>query len=300
MNIAAALVYWVIVAVWLGVLGTMCAAYLRNPLVFGTTRLLVAILALEIARNLVENTYFGFYIGGIYGLFDGSVSGSLGNPYLLILPKLLDIGMGCLALLLLLRRSPATTAAAGETADRGARDPRKQPELDALTGVYARSHFLMLAAVEWERAARYRRPLSLLMIDIDLFQTINGRYGHPVGDRILVQIARGCCERKRSSDSVARVAGGKFALLLPETDLDQAAIVAERLRKEIAALNFAVEAENASVTVSLGVSAARGALDLPDLMKRADMALYRAKKMGRNRVGIAEEPLDGAARATAG
>ncbi|HEV8016280.1 MAG TPA: GGDEF domain-containing protein [Stellaceae bacterium] len=300
MNTAAALVYWVIVAVWLGVLGTICVAYLRNPIVFGTTRLLVAVLALEIARNLVESTYFGFSFGGIDGLFDGSVSRSLGNPYLLILPKLLDIGVGGLALLLLRRRPPATTAVGGETADRSARDPKQQPELDALTGVYARSYFLMRAAVEWERAARYRRPLSLLMIDIDFFQTVNSRFGHQVGDRILVQIARGCCGRKRGSDIVGRVAGGQFALLLPETDLDQAAIVAERLRAEIAGLNFAVEAENASVTVSAGVSTARGALDLPDLMKRADMALYRAKRLGRNRIGIAEEPPDGAKRAAAG
>jgi diguanylate cyclase (GGDEF)-like protein len=302
MNIVAALVYWVIVAVWLGVLGTICFAYLRNPAVFGATRFLVAILAIEIARNLVESTYFGFYFyfGGVYGLFDGSVSRGLGNPYLLILPKLLDIGVACMALLLLLRRSPATAAPKSDTTDGGARDLNRQPELDALTGVYARGHFLTLAAIEWERAARYRRPLSLLMLNIDHFQAVNERHGHQLGDRILVQIARGCCGRKRNSDIVGRVAGGQFALLLPETNLEQVAIVAERLRKEIAGLTFAVESENASVTVSIGVSAARGALDLPDLMKQADAALYRAKRLGRNRVGIAEDPPDGAAQAATG
>lgn len=300
MNIAAALVYWVIVAVWLGVLGAICVAYLRNPTVFGASRLLGAVLALEIARNLVENTYFGFYFGGVYGLFDGSVSRGLGNPYLLILPKLLDIGVGLFAFLLLLRRSPAAVALRGETAERGSGDLGKPPERDALTGAYARSHFLTLATIEWERAARYKRPLSLLMLDIDLFQAVNDRYGHRVGDRILVQIGRGCCGRKRSSDIVGRVAGGQFALLLPETSLDQSAIVAERLRKDIAGLIFPVESGNVSVTVSIGVAAARDALDLPDLMKRADMALSRAKRLGRNRVGLAEDPPEGAARAATG
>ena len=88
MSVAAALIYWVIVAVWLIVLATIAVFYVRNPRTFGTTRLLLAVIGIDTIRNIVENVYFGLYFGGQYGLFSSEISKLLGNPYLLIVPKL--------------------------------------------------------------------------------------------------------------------------------------------------------------------------------------------------------------------
>src|SRR4051812_45399977 len=105
MSIAAALIYWVIVAVWLIVLATIVVFYIRNPRAFGTTRLLLAVIGIDTIRNIVENVYFGLYFGGQYGLFSSEISKLLGNPYLLIVPKLINVAAGCLVLGLLLHRA---------------------------------------------------------------------------------------------------------------------------------------------------------------------------------------------------
>jgi diguanylate cyclase (GGDEF)-like protein len=155
--------------------------------------------------------------------------------------------------------------------------------IDGMTGIYNRRHFLALADREWERASRYRRPVSLLMIDIDLFKAINDRFGHQAGDKVIrhvADLARGC---KRDTDIIARIGGEEFALLLPETGLLQAQVVAERLRREVADGPLAELAH--STTISIGVASADDALmGIADLMKRADDALYRAKRSGRNKV----------------
>jgi hypothetical protein len=87
MSLFAALIYWVIVALWLTVLGTIIFFYIRNPRTFGTTRLLLAVLTIDTARNILENTYFGLYFGGKYGLFSQDMAALLGQPILLIIPK---------------------------------------------------------------------------------------------------------------------------------------------------------------------------------------------------------------------
>ena len=104
MSLAAALIYWVIIALWLAVLGTVCVAYARNPRAFGTTRLLLAVVAIDTLRNVIENLYFGFYFGAQYGLFPGAIVGVLGNPNLLIIPKLINVAAACVVLGLLLMR----------------------------------------------------------------------------------------------------------------------------------------------------------------------------------------------------
>jgi len=91
MNVAAALIYWVIVGVWLAVLCMVAVAYLRNPRTFGAVRLLLVVVAIDTFRNIVENLYFGFYFGAQYGLFPGAIAGVLGNPTLLILPKVINL-----------------------------------------------------------------------------------------------------------------------------------------------------------------------------------------------------------------
>ena len=157
--------------------------------------------------------------------------------------------------------------------------------IDGMTSIPNRRHFMTLAEAEWNRFRRYERPLCLLMIDIDHFKSINDRFGHGVGDRAIMHVARLCGEGNRTSDVIARIGGEEFAVLLPETDLDQACIVAERIRQKANETPLIASELSVLMTVSIGVSDAHlnmGSFD--ELMKRADDALYEAKRGGRNRV----------------
>ena len=158
-------------------------------------------------------------------------------------------------------------------------------EIDSLTGLYNRRQFLALAEQEWTRFRRYQRPLSLLMMDIDFFKSINDRFGHDAGDKVIACVANVCLTTRRSTDLLGRLGGEELALLLPETDLRSATHVAERLRLRISEETIRVGGELIPVTASIGVADASIAVgSFPDLMKRADAALYAAKRNGRNRV----------------
>lgn len=105
MSLAAALIYWVIISIWLAVLGTVAVAYYRNPQTFGTTRLLLIVVSIDTVRNITENLYFGLYFGAQYGLFSASIVPVLGKPGFLIIPKLMNVIAASVVLgLLLLRR----------------------------------------------------------------------------------------------------------------------------------------------------------------------------------------------------
>jgi diguanylate cyclase (GGDEF)-like protein len=158
---------------------------------------------------------------------------------------------------------------------------------DALTGIFNRRHFTARLDGEWKRVRRYGRPLSLLLLDIDHFKAINDRYGHDVGDQVIVAIARLCGTTTRDSDVAARIGGEEFAILLPETDLDNARVAAERLRVAVAERPIASNAGPVAVTVSIGAALAEKARDPAHFMKRADEALYAAKGGGRNCVAAA-------------
>jgi diguanylate cyclase (GGDEF)-like protein len=164
----------------------------------------------------------------------------------------------------------------------------ERASIDVLSGLFNRRHFLEAAAGEWSRFDRYERPLSLMMLDIDLFKAINDRYGHDAGDQAIAHVAAICRGRKRASDVVARLGGEEFALLLPETSIDSAAVAAERLRAQIADAPLVVAGEPIRLTVSIGVAEADHRMDsFLTLMKEADAALYRAKHRGRNCVMLA-------------
>src|SRR3954467_12883105 len=108
MHTATALIYWIIIALWLAVLMTVARAYVRNPKTFGITRLLLIVVGVDTLRNIIENLYFGLYFGAQYGLFPGAIVGVLGDPNLLIIPKLINLAAACIVLgLLLLRWLPA-------------------------------------------------------------------------------------------------------------------------------------------------------------------------------------------------
>jgi signal transduction histidine kinase len=125
MTLAAALIYWVIVALWLTVLVTLVVFYVRNPRAFGTTRLLLAVVAIDTSRNVIENAYFGIYFGGQYGIFPAAVVNVLGEPILLILPKIINVIAGCVVLgLLLLRWLPSAVKERREV-EKSAEDARR-------------------------------------------------------------------------------------------------------------------------------------------------------------------------------
>ena len=156
---------------------------------------------------------------------------------------------------------------------------------DGMTGLNNRRHFLVLAENEWSRFRRYGRPLALLMIDIDLFKSINDKYGHDVGDEVIKSVADILQKHKRSSDIVGRLGGEEFALILPEATLDSAAAAAERLRQLVADRVITVEEHRIPVTISIGACICHADMrGVDELMKQADVALYEAKRSGRNRV----------------
>ncbi len=159
---------------------------------------------------------------------------------------------------------------------------------DALTGIYNRRHFMARLDSEWKRFRRYERPLSLLLLDIDHFKSINDRYGHAVGDQVIVAVAKLCGMQTRDSDVAARIGGEEFAILLPETSLLDTRVVAERLRVAVAERPLASKAGPIAATVSIGTACADSKADDPaELIKRADEALYAAKRGGRNCVAAA-------------
>jgi len=155
---------------------------------------------------------------------------------------------------------------------------------DPLTGLANRRHFMTLAAMEWSRIQRYYRPLSVLMIDVDHFKSVNDRYGYAIGDQALMAVVNACLEGKRSSDIVGRLGGEEFAMLLPETDLYQARIVADRICKDVAASAVTADGIRFNVTASVGFAAAIVSMSgFQALLNAADQALYQAKDQGRNR-----------------
>ncbi len=163
--------------------------------------------------------------------------------------------------------------------------------MDGLTGVANRLKFEDYLKKEWERAKRTKRPISLLMIDIDFFKDYNDLFGHLKGDSCLRRIAQTLNRHTRSDmDLVARYGGEEFAVVLPETELPQAKNVADRIGEDILALNIPHPASRVSdrVTVSIGVASLipKENLQKEVLISLADKALYTAKKAGRNRVEV--------------
>ncbi|WP_028139072.1 sensor domain-containing diguanylate cyclase [Bradyrhizobium japonicum] len=155
---------------------------------------------------------------------------------------------------------------------------------DPLTGLYNRRHFLESLDAEWSRFQRYYRSVSVLMLDIDHFKSVNDRYGHAVGDAAIRAVAAACLDGKRKSDIVGRLGGEEFAVLLPETSLSRARTVADRIRKRVMGAQIVAGEIRFGVTVSIGIAEATVSMSGIDaLMGAADHALYQAKAEGRNR-----------------
>lgn len=157
--------------------------------------------------------------------------------------------------------------------------------VDALTELANRRQFQELLDKELQQAAREQRPFCLMILDIDLFKTINDRFGHPGGDVVLKRVAAVIRAHLGNDVWGARIGGEEFALVMPATGFETAFRVAEKLREEVAAQRIEVEGESWSVTISVGIAEwGSGLVTHSDLMRAADHQLYRAKSSGRNRV----------------
>ncbi|WP_415902681.1 bacteriohemerythrin [Neptuniibacter sp. QD29_5] len=163
---------------------------------------------------------------------------------------------------------------------------RRLASTDSLTGAVNRRKFNKLAEHELERVQRYRRPLSLLMLDIDYFKRVNDNFGHAAGDKVLQVFYQTCADTARQTDIVARLGGEEFAILMPETDQKAARTVAERIRHNVDLLNIDAEGQKIEITVSIGVSSwEQGRFEkVNPMLSAADEALYIAKAQGRNQV----------------
>jgi len=163
-------------------------------------------------------------------------------------------------------------------------------ETDTLTGISNRLIFNRMLVQEIQRAHRYHSELALLLFDIDHFKNINDTYGHEVGDQVLVTLCEVISELLRETDVFCRIGGEEFTVVMPETNLEQAIQTAERLRKAVETLPS--HTLPTSLTISFGVVSMTRWDNNKTILKRADDALYQAKKKGRNRVEVAEDNLD--------
>ncbi len=160
---------------------------------------------------------------------------------------------------------------------------REQANTDALTGILNRRAFMERLEAERSRASRSGSPISLIIIDYDLFKHVNDRYGHPAGDAVLKQVTRVIAERLRISDLFARIGGEEFAIVLPDTNQEDALRLAKTLRQSVAQTPVQLpDHPPFQVTISLGVAAWHPQEEMRQWFAAADDALYRAKSEGRN------------------
>jgi putative two-component system response regulator len=164
---------------------------------------------------------------------------------------------------------------------------------DELTGLFNRRHAMSRLNEQWELAERYGRPLSIAMIDIDYFKRINDTHGHDAGDAILRSMGGILREQTRGTDAVCRVGGEEFLIIFPLQTTEEVRVCAERCRVVTEMHEFLVGGVKINVTISIGLASRTPAMtQFPDLLKSADLALYAAKRDGRNRICVSDGPVD--------
>ncbi|MEE2710232.1 MAG: diguanylate cyclase [Gemmatimonadota bacterium] len=161
---------------------------------------------------------------------------------------------------------------------------------DGLTGLYNRRYFEERLEEETRRARRYTRPMSIMMLDIDLFKHYNDNNGHLKGDKVLRDIAHILLRFSRETDITARYGGEEFVMILPETDANNSRLLGERIRVSVEETEFEGQYKipTKNVTVSIGVSCLTSDEDGHDALERADQALYKSKQNGKNQITILE------------
>jgi len=168
---------------------------------------------------------------------------------------------------------------------------KKISTIDHLTGLYNHRYFQERFKTEFSRTRRHGHALTLLIIDLDLFKSVNDNYGHAAGDQVLKEVAHRIGNALRDIDIVARYGGDEIAVILPDTEKEFAMIVAERIRLNICSEPVLSGGQSIKTSVSIGVAdfPTPGIESQEDLFIKADQALYSAKKAGRNQVMAAEE-----------
>ncbi|KKO47121.1 diguanylate cyclase [Arsukibacterium ikkense] len=156
--------------------------------------------------------------------------------------------------------------------------------LDGLTGVFNRHYWQQQLEVEVQRASRYQHPLSLLFFDLDKFKRLNDEYGHQAGDLVLIEVAKLIGSLLREMDLFGRYGGEEFAIILPDTPLDGAIEVAKRICRRVELTPVQYQRQQLNTSVSVGVSEYYTGLSGDEFIQQADLALYQAKRSGRNQV----------------
>jgi diguanylate cyclase (GGDEF)-like protein len=166
---------------------------------------------------------------------------------------------------------------------------QQKADTDELTGLRNRRSLFELGSREVERAVRFKRPLSVLMIDLDYFKQVNDSFGHQVGDRMLVALAELFRHKLRNVDLIGRYGGDEFIAILPESAIRQSEEIAHRLLSGIESLSIETAQGMAKVSACIGIAEITDAVvTLPALIEQADRALYHAKEAGRSRVVCSE------------
>jgi diguanylate cyclase (GGDEF)-like protein len=158
---------------------------------------------------------------------------------------------------------------------------------DSLTGLHSRNHFLNLAELEFHRAERFHHPLTIIMLDIDEFKSVNDNFGHIIGDQVLKSVAERCLEQLRDIDLVGRYGGDEFIILLTETDIEGGRKAADRIHQFISGVPIDTERGPMNITASMGIATlSNDDQNLTTLLDRADTAMYAAKRAGKNQVEV--------------
>lgn len=213
----------------------------------------------------------------------------LGWRLALVDASLLAVIVATIAHFVLIRPKDRQIRAIMASLEEARRVAENLARFDALTGVLSRRALLEALDVEVTRAKRYGSALACLMLDLDHFKAINDHYGHPFGDRVLHLIARVISEHCRTNDCLGRYGGEEFLIILPETRIDGATTIAERVRSSVAETSLGQNDE--CVTLSIGVAEWRdGDGSTKRLIAQADRALFEAKSAGRNRI-VASQPV---------
>ena len=214
----------------------------------------------------------------------GRLTWSLERPSLLMAPKVIGIVIPFFCLAMFLTRYFMKR----DHADRIAFEERlyKEATLDPLTNISNRRHFMALGKQEMAVHRRNGGMLAVALFDIDYFKGVNDTYGHAIGDQALVHLTQVCSGELRESDIFGRIGGDEFAIILRETPIEEAVAVVDRVRKRLEACPMIVDDNIITITVSMGLTSMNDYATFDNILKLADVALYEAKKSGRNQVFV--------------